>query len=141
MFQPWQPRFRWLVGTVLAAAVSTLAIAAVQARVSSARSSASASAAVSAAREPSFQRQSHDEPFKPVVNDVPAVSVQSLPRIDVGTVSLAAVASGHRLFVDGRLAENGSMVVQCGAHVVQVGSKGTKRYVDVPCGKEVVLAK
>jgi hypothetical protein len=58
----------------------------------------------------------------------------------VGTISLAAAASMHRLFVDGKVAPSGSQVVKCGVHVVQVGSRGIRRYVTVPCGEEVVVA-
>jgi hypothetical protein len=72
--------------------------------------------------------------------DIPAVSVQNLPRVEAGTISLAAVAASHRLFIDGRLAPNGTATVSCGSHVVQVGSRGVRKRVDVPCGQEIVLA-
>ena len=71
---------------------------------------------------------------------IPAISVQSLPRVESGTISLAAVAASHRLFVDGRVIESGSAIVSCGSHIVQVGSRGQRKYVNVPCGQEIVLA-
>ncbi len=70
---------------------------------------------------------------------IPSMSVQSLPRVESGTISLAAVAASHRLFVDGHLVEAGSAVVTCGTHLVQVGSRGQRKYVNVPCGQEIVL--
>jgi hypothetical protein len=71
---------------------------------------------------------------------IPALSVQSLPQVASGTISLAAVAATHRLFIDGRVAPNGTEIVTCGRHVVRVGSRGVTRTIDVPCGQEVVVA-
>ena len=65
--------------------------------------------------------------------------MQSLPRVQSGAISLAAVAASHRLFIDGRVAAGGSAIVACGPHLVQVGSRGQKRTIDVPCGTEIVL--
>jgi hypothetical protein len=70
-----------------------------------------------------------------------AVSVQSLPLVEVGTISVAAVAASHRLFVDGKLAAGGSATVSCGNHIAQVGSHGVRRRVYVPCGQELILEK
>jgi hypothetical protein len=72
--------------------------------------------------------------------EIPAVAVQSLPRVAAGTISLAAVAASHRLYVDGKVVPNGSASVTCGSHLVQVGSRGARRRVEVACGQEVVLA-
>jgi hypothetical protein len=72
---------------------------------------------------------------------VPTVDIASLPQSPVGTVSLAAVASSHRLFVDGVVAANGTVVVSCGQHFVKVGSKGRSQSVDVPCGTDVVVGQ
>jgi hypothetical protein len=71
---------------------------------------------------------------------MPAVSVQNLPRVATGTVSLAAVAASHRLYIDGRLAGGATATVSCGRHVVRVGAHGASRSVNVPCGQEVVVA-
>jgi len=68
---------------------------------------------------------------------VPVVAVSSLPRSADGTV---VGAEGHRLWIDGHLAESFTAVVRCGHHVVQVGSAGTPRDVDVPCGEGVTVS-
>jgi hypothetical protein len=62
--------------------------------------------------------------------------VTSLPKAGDGTI---VGAEGHRLWVDGKLAESWQAVVACGAHAVQVGSAGTLRKVDVPCGDSIVV--
>jgi hypothetical protein len=67
---------------------------------------------------------------------VPVVAVSSLPRASVGTV---IGAEGHRLWVDGHLADDFTAVVACGRHVVKVGSAGTPKDVDVPCGEGVTV--
>ncbi len=69
------------------------------------------------------------EPLAPLSRPVSAVG-----RIKV-------TVAGHRVFVDGRLAGDGprTVAVTCGSHEVRVGSAGTVRSVDVPCGGEVVI--
>jgi hypothetical protein len=44
--------------------------------------------------------------------------------------------------VDGRYAGDspGPIKVHCGSHLVKVGSGGTPRTVDVPCGGEVLVS-
>jgi hypothetical protein len=132
-------RLGLIVASVLGAAVATIGVAALQSRVSSARSPSNvtvttAVAAATPVRPPSPPVQSSP------VNDIPTVSVQSLPMAPTATISLAAVAVSHRLFIDGRLANGDSQVVSCGRHLVQVGSRGMRRYVSVPCGQELVVA-
>ncbi len=108
------------------------------------RSSASSGPPAPAVATPSADEKSaKDRPAAPEVraNDsIPAVAVQSLPQVQSATISLAAVAAAHRLFVDGRLAPTGSATVTCGSHLVQVGSRGVRRQVQVPCGQELVVA-
>jgi hypothetical protein len=136
-------RFGWIVGTVVAAATATVAVAAVESTVSSARSPQSISvtkplALTTVAAAPALAAQ----PVAPTpASDIPVVSFQNLPPAPSGTISLAAVAASHRLFIDGRLAAGDTQTVSCGRHLVQVGSRGVRRYVNVPCGQEVVLAK
>jgi len=127
-------RLAWVVGMVGAVAAVTVGIALGQARVSAARSPQSV--VVTRPPPPAVVPAAPKITSNPLV---PTVSVQSLPQVGVGTVSLAAVAASHRLFVDGRVAEGGSAVVKCGPHLVQVGSRGVRRMVDIPCGQEVVL--
>jgi hypothetical protein len=69
----------------------------------------------------------------------PTFDVTSLPQAPVGTVSLAAAASSHRLYVDGVVAPSGSAVVKCGKHLVKVGSKGRAQMLDVACGGETIV--
>ncbi len=67
----------------------------------------------------------------------PRVDIASLPRPSSGTViGLPA----RRLWIDGHLAGEGTAVVRCGPHSVQVGSAGTPRDVDVPCGSSIRVA-
>jgi hypothetical protein len=67
---------------------------------------------------------------------VPVVTVSMLPRAPEGTI---VGAEGHRLWIDGRLATGFIEVVACGRHLVKVGSAGTPREVNVPCGDEVAV--
>jgi hypothetical protein len=59
------------------------------------------------------------------------------PAPTTGTVIGAA---DHRLYVDGRLVTGNKSEVKCGKHVIQSGSQGTPRTVDVPCGGEITVA-
>jgi hypothetical protein len=56
------------------------------------------------------------------------------------TEGLVNGAPGHRLWVDGVLAASWQASVGCGPHLIQVGSAGTPRKVDVPCGEEITVA-
>jgi hypothetical protein len=61
---------------------------------------------------------------------------------DKGTVLLPSRASGHRIFVDGRRAETDGKAplhLPCGAHVIQIGSRGTPEHIDLPCRGEIQL--
>lgn len=129
-------RAGWVLGMVGAVVAVSLGIAISQSGVSAARSVE----AVSVTRAPAAR----PAPVSIVIprataQDEQAIPAQSLPRVESGTVSLAAVAASHRLFIDGRVAEGGSAVVKCGTHLVQVGSRGARRTINVPCGQEVVL--
>ncbi len=75
-------------------------------------------------------------PAPPPAAPIPEVPVTSLPRAPDGTVVGSA---GHRLWIDGKLADDWKALVPCGQHTVQVGSAGTLRKVDVPCGDEIVV--
>jgi hypothetical protein len=134
-------RLTWIVGTVLAASVATVAVAAIESGVSSARSPESVTvtkpvAVAAAAPVPPAQT-----PFAAAPDSkIPTVSAQNLPQVESATISLAAVAISHRLFIDGRVAQGDSEIVKCGRHIVQVGSHGVRRHVDVACGQELVVA-
>jgi hypothetical protein len=62
-----------------------------------------------------------------------------LPALPAATEGLVNGAPGHRLWVDGVLAASWQASVGCGPHLVQVGSAGTPRKVDVPCGEEITV--
>ena len=129
---------RWLASATIVAA-TMVGIAVVHASVP-ARTTASYVVAPTAPPPVAPAPAPQAAQAQPPAANIPSVSVQSLPRVKVGTISLAATASSHRLFVDGRVVASGSKVVKCGVHLVQVGSKGVRRYVSVPCGEEVVVA-
>ncbi len=56
-----------------------------------------------------------------------------------GAIVLPASADGHRVWVDGKLKNNGQspIIVDCGKHNVQIGSAGAVQDLDVPCGGKV----
>jgi tetratricopeptide (TPR) repeat protein len=59
-----------------------------------------------------------------------------------GVVHLPKGSAVHRIFVDGKTytaSANDQLVVACGHHDIRIGSQGTTRPVDVPCGGEVDL--
>jgi hypothetical protein len=60
-------------------------------------------------------------------------------RAGEGRLITPASARGRRVFVDGRVIGEGGkpLTVACGVHVVKVGSSGTPRTINVPCGGEV----
>jgi hypothetical protein len=70
----------------------------------------------------------------PPATGVPVVDVTALPRPRDGEV---VGSPGHRLWIDGTLAAAWRATVSCGRHVVQVGSAGAARTVDVPCGESL----
>jgi hypothetical protein len=92
----------------------------------------SAPAAIAAAASPP------PAPIAPgATTAIPSVDVAKLPRAKEGTV---IGAEGHRLWIDGTLQAAWQSVVKCGSHVVQVGSAGTPRTVDVPCGEAITVS-
>lgn len=62
-------------------------------------------------------------------------------RAKTGLLVPEGAPKGRRIFVDGRaVGETPSEVpAPCGTHEVRVGSKGTARTVDIPCGGRVVV--
>lgn len=53
-----------------------------------------------------------------------------------GAIDVRPAAGEHRVFVDGRVVGNspGTMVVDCGEHVVKIGHDGKEQAIEVPCG-------
>jgi hypothetical protein len=132
-------RLTWGLGLVGAVAALTFGMSLGRSHASVARAAAAAPAVVAVAAKPVAAAQSWATAEAPAAATVPATTVQSLPRVEAGTISLAAVAASHRLFIDGRVAEGGTKVVTCGRHLVQVGSRGARHYVNVTCGQELVV--
>ena len=62
-------------------------------------------------------------------------------RAKTGLLVPEGAPKGRRIFVDGRaVGETPSEVpAPCGTHEVRVGSKGTARTIDIPCGGRVVV--
>jgi hypothetical protein len=129
-----------IVGGATIAAVFLAVVGLGTARVSSARAPVSVTVERPVAALVAASPATPPEPSMLVAAAAPAVAVQSLPRVATGTVSVAAVAASHRLYIDGKLASAGSATVSCGRHAVKVGARGATRTVNVPCGQEVVVA-
>jgi serine/threonine-protein kinase len=68
----------------------------------------------------------------------PPAGATTLPA-DSGQIVPPASAAGHRVFVDGKVASEGTapIRVRCGSHVVRIGSAGEEHKVSVPCGGSV----
>jgi serine/threonine-protein kinase len=60
-----------------------------------------------------------------------------------GELDPPPAASGHRIFVDGKVVSEGTdpVRVSCGAHSVRIGSAGRLQTVDVPCGSALALTR
>ena len=95
---------------------------------------ASAEAVAPPATTPTPTPSAAPLPSPPVV---PVVKVSDLPHSPLGVV---VGSQGHRLWIDGILAESWRAEVRCGQHVVQVGSAGSPRTVDVRCGEELIVS-
>jgi hypothetical protein len=60
---------------------------------------------------------------------------------DTTALSTTAGGVGHRVFVDGRVVGEGPgpLQVPCGSHEVKVGSLGTPKTLDLPCGAAITI--
>ncbi|MCA9584047.1 MAG: PEGA domain-containing protein [Myxococcales bacterium] len=58
-----------------------------------------------------------------------------------GTIVTASARAGHRIYVDEKVVGQtpDAVTVRCGTRSVRLGSAGTKRQVDVPCGGEIAV--
>jgi hypothetical protein len=63
------------------------------------------------------------------------------PKASTTILSTRAASPNHRIFFDGRVVGEtpASVEVPCGKHTVQLGSAGTSRTLDLPCGQELVV--
>ncbi len=93
-------------------------------------------AAVSEQPAPASPVPSASSPAAPPA--VTAASASPTPQgaSDMGDLVPPASAAQHRIFVDGKVAGEGTATIHlhCGSHLVKVGSAGAERKVDVPCG-------
>jgi eukaryotic-like serine/threonine-protein kinase len=71
----------------------------------------------------------------------PAGSDPAAAAAGTGTILTKASAAGHRIFVDDRVVGNSPdpVDVRCGPHNVRIGSAGTPRDVEIPCGGSIVV--
>jgi hypothetical protein len=113
---------------------ATTSVAAGRAPIGIARSSNESTSATGAKTKASASTFTSSAPATPTFD------VLSLPQAQVGTISVAHSAAGHRLFIDGSVYNNGTAMVSCGRHVVRVGSHGRAQAVDLNCGSDVVVA-
>jgi hypothetical protein len=72
----------------------------------------------------------------------PSAPTAASPDADGGRTGVVVVpksAVGRRVFIDGEVvdATNSWLEVPCGAHKIQIGSKGSARPIQVPCGGEI----
>ncbi len=77
----------------------------------------------------------------PSPSAAPTAAPATSEPADSGELDPPASAEGHRIFVDDKVAGEGTapIHVHCGAHVIRIGSAGKERKVDVPCGGSVQL--
>jgi serine/threonine protein kinase len=71
----------------------------------------------------------------------PAGSDPAAAAAGTGTILTKPSAAGHRIFVDDRVVGNSPdpVAVRCGPHNVRIGSAGTPRDVEIPCGGSIVV--
>ena len=112
----------------------------------------SASGGAGAARAPSTSTRTPDPPRKygPISAPPPAPPPPPTTRVDgdrvrgpqKGAIDVKPAAGEHRVFVDGRVVGNapGTMVVDCGQHIVKIGHDGKEQAIEVPCGGRVEVS-
>jgi hypothetical protein len=77
-----------------------------------------------------------EAPAAPAVSEIPATADAMTLPADRGVLRAPLRARQHRIFLDGHVIGEGSgdYVIPCGAHTVRMGSQGSERRIDVPCG-------
>ena len=72
---------------------------------------------------------------------MPAGSDPDAAAGKMGDILTKPSAGGHRIYVDDRVVGNSPdpVRVRCGKHTVRIGSAGTPRDVDIPCGGSIVV--
>lgn len=123
------------LGGVVLAVVAVAAVVLVIATIRTRRGDADA-APVAAAESPRpTQLSAHPSP--PIA--MSATQTSAPADVTTGTLRFDVTTAGHRVWVDGVLLLSDAAIVKCGPHRVRVGSLGSTRFVDVPCGGEVTL--
>ena len=76
---------------------------------------------------------------------VPPAAIVPVPSVapTTGTLITDPVEAGHRIFLDGRFAgpAGAPLTVRCGWHDIRLGSAGSLRHVEVPCGGSCTIAR
>jgi hypothetical protein len=82
----------------------------------------------------------------PAPSSVPTVSIDALPKPAIAAnqslVTLPAYAQGHRVFLDGRVlpvVSDTPTTINCGRHMLKIGSARRARVLDFACGREVIV--
>ncbi len=73
--------------------------------------------------------------------EAPKPSSGPTARAGTTLLSTANASPNHRIFFDGRVVGETPTAIEvpCGKHTVQLGSAGTSRSLDLPCGQELVI--
>jgi hypothetical protein len=134
---PRKPRTK-----LVAAVIVFGGAAAIFATTQSAPTSVTAAPTPSLAHPPSLARVATVAPTPPALPVKPVASAETPLETDAGrtgTVQLPAYAKDRRVYVDGRLEQDGAatLVLSCGPHAIQIGSHGTPRSIAVLCGREI----
>ncbi|MBL9112653.1 MAG: PEGA domain-containing protein, partial [Myxococcales bacterium] len=85
------------------------------------------------------------EVTKDAESPAPAPSASSasalVAKASTTILSTRSASPNHRIFFDGRVVGEtpASVEVPCGKHTVQLGSAGTSRTLELPCGQEIVV--
>ena len=85
------------------------------------------------------------EVTKDAESPAPAPSASSasalVAKASTTILSTRSASPNHRIFFDGRVVGEtpASVEVPCGKHTVQLGSAGTSRTLELPCGQELVV--
>jgi hypothetical protein len=140
--RPPKPRSRALPFVASTLAIVALAALGLWARQTRPRDTSPVAAAPVAAAPPApVTLTPASEPTPATIGAAP-VTNEVVPAVPAAPATSGVVLGslGHRLWIDGALAASWQESVSCGSHVVQVGSAGTPRTVDVPCGGEITVS-
>jgi hypothetical protein len=75
---------------------------------------------------------------------IPTLAFESLPVAPAtkGSLVFAPGVAGHRVWLDGApIATTAPLEVSCGKHSLRVGSSGSIRWINVPCGAQLAIDK